>query len=474
MFEEVDARRERLKKHMPLDPQVEERLNAALDPLFIYNSNALEGNTLSLADTIYFIKERRLPGGKKEEEILEVKGQQAAIAYLREAARNRFELSEKLIREFHLLLTEQLPRDKYEPGQYKSRDNMVRLEDGSIFPYVGASETSAAMHDLMVWYRSSEAPHHPIELAAQFHYRFILIHPFLDGNGRTARLLTNLILLLHDYPLGVIIRADSHRERYVAALRAVDSSVPLGDLRPNHPQLNLFPFANFVAQETIWLFDLAIDIIESRRIVTAEDLASRVQRMERDSMAATGLPSNEIENQHALATAVQETTNRVVRILAPMLENANAGLRELSFQTSEQVASFVDLAPPTSYRARVVDPITASRTGLAKVISTSLRLRPGALSGLPVPHNTFEVLVFSELHRLNICTVLDCDLGQGRTIDRADLDSWSGHLPVPLESELFRSTEVSSFLLRELGRFLDIFEGELQRRQKIIKASLPQ
>ncbi|HMJ53490.1 MAG TPA: hypothetical protein VK540_15495 [Polyangiaceae bacterium] len=141
MFEEVDARRERLKKHMPLDPQVEERLNAALDPLFIYNSNALEGNTLSLADTIYFIKERRLPGGKKEEEILEVKGQQAAIAYLREAARNRFELSEKLIREFHLLLTEQLPRDKYEPGQYKSRDNMVRLEDGSIFPNVGAAET---------------------------------------------------------------------------------------------------------------------------------------------------------------------------------------------------------------------------------------------------------------------------------------------------------------------------------------------
>jgi fido (protein-threonine AMPylation protein) len=473
MFEEVEARRERLKKHMPLDAQAEKRLHAALDPHFIYHSNALEGNTLSLADTIYFIKERKLPGGKTEEEILEVKGQQAAIEYLREAARSRFEFSEKLIREFHLLLTDKLPHDKYEPGRYKSRDNMVRLTDGSIFPYVSAAETAAAMHDLMAWYRSSAANLHPVELAAQFHYRFILIHPFLDGNGRTARLLTNLILLHHDYPLGVIIRADSHRERYVNALRAVDDSVPLTELRPNHPNLNFFPFVNFLGQEILWLFDLAIDIVESRTIVTAEDLASRVQRIERERIAATGLPSTEIANQRVLDQAVQETTNRIGRILAPILEKANAGLLELSFQTSEQIGSFAELAPPTSYRARVTEVISPTRARLAKVISTSLQVRPGALMGLPVPHNTFEVFIFSEPHRLNLSTILDCDLERGRTIHWPDLESWSGHLAVPLEPDLFRSTEVSSFLLKELGRFLDIFEAELRRRQTVNKDSPP-
>jgi Fic family protein len=473
MFEEVDARRERLKKHMPLDPQVEQRLHAALDPLFIYNSNALEGNTLSLADTIYFIKEHRLPGGKTEEEILEVKGQQAAIEYLREAARNRFELSEKLIREFHLLLTESLPRDKYESGQYKSRDNMVRLADGSTFPYVSAAETPSAMHDLLTWYRSNDAALHPIELAAQFHYRFILVHPFLDGNGRTARLLTNLILLQHDYPLGVIIRADSHRDRYVGALRAVDGSVPLAELRPNHPKLNFFPFVDFVATEALWLFDQAIDIVESRTIVTPEDLAARVQQIERESMAATGVPLDESARQRALGIAVEETTTRLERMLTSMLTSANAGLREMSFGISSHTAPLVEIVRPNTYRARVIERVTANRTGTAGVISTGIQLRQDSTMGLPVPRNEFEVLVAAEPHRLNVWTILNCEVEQGHTSQHSDVDSWSARLSVPIESELFRSTEVSSFLLKELGRFLNIFEMEVRRRQLLNKAAPP-
>jgi len=474
MFDEVDARRERLKRHMPLDAKAEQRLNAALDPHFIYHSNALEGNTLSLSDTIYFINERKLPGGKTEEEILEVKGQQAAIEYLREAARNRFELSEKLIREFHLLLTEQLPRDKYEPGQYKSRDNMVRLEDGSIFPYVSAAETTAAMHDLLAWYRSSAATLHPVELAAQFHYRFFLIHPFLDGNGRTARLLTNLLLLLHDYPLGVIIRADSHRQRYVEALRAVDGSVPLSDLRPHHPSLNFFPFVNFLAQEALWLFDLAIDIVESRTIVTADDLATRVQRMEHAGVAATRLPVDESARHRALAAAVERTSERLLELLRPMLDKANTGLRELYLATPHvTIEPLIDLISPT-YRSRVVERVTANRQGTGAVTRTLVGRQQDSVLALPVPWNEFDVLVAPELHRLNIWTFLRCELEKGYTDESGDTESWSGHLTVPLDPALFRETEVSAFLLKELGCFLDIVDGELQRRLATGNASAPQ
>jgi Fic family protein len=114
MFEEVESRRRRLDAYKPFDDQMVRRLNAIFEPWFIYNSNALEGNTLSLGDTIYVIREGRLPGGKTEDEYLEVKGQQAAYAYLQEAVRNAFPLSEKLIRELHQLLTEKLDIEKFE------------------------------------------------------------------------------------------------------------------------------------------------------------------------------------------------------------------------------------------------------------------------------------------------------------------------------------------------------------------------
>src|SRR5688572_14173433 len=85
MFEEVESRLARLQRFLPLAPAAEARLANLLDPLFIYHSNALEGNTLSLADTVYFIEEDRAPAGKRGEELLEVKGQQAAVRYLHEA-----------------------------------------------------------------------------------------------------------------------------------------------------------------------------------------------------------------------------------------------------------------------------------------------------------------------------------------------------------------------------------------------------
>src|SRR4051794_4816087 len=141
MFEEVEARAKRLNAYKPFDSETLARLDAVFEPWFIYGSNALEGNTLTLGDTIYLIREGKLPGGKREEEYLEVKGQQAAYAYLRDAVAGQFPLTEKLIREFYTLLTERLEAGKYHPGQYKDRDNQVRLPDGSLFPYVSHVET---------------------------------------------------------------------------------------------------------------------------------------------------------------------------------------------------------------------------------------------------------------------------------------------------------------------------------------------
>ena len=94
-------------------------------------------------------------------------------------------------------------------GDYKKFPNSVRLANGEIFDYATPSETPSLMGELVDWVRSEENKRnlHPIELAAQLHYKFVRIHPFDDGNGRLSRLLMNYILLKNDLP-PVIIRSD--------------------------------------------------------------------------------------------------------------------------------------------------------------------------------------------------------------------------------------------------------------------------
>ena len=118
-----------------------------------------------------------------------------------------------------------------QPGQYKRQPNNVLTATGEMFYFASPEETPGRMTDLVDWYRAEEAAPtlHPVALAAEFHYRFVRIHPFDDGNGRMSRLLMNLILLRHGYPMTVIQAAD--RNRYLAALAEADAGEPEPFLR---------------------------------------------------------------------------------------------------------------------------------------------------------------------------------------------------------------------------------------------------
>jgi hypothetical protein len=107
----------------------------------------------------------------------------------------------------------------------------VLTATGEMFYFASPEETPGRMTDLVDWYRAEEAAPtlHPVALAAEFHYRFVRIHPFDDGNGRMSRLLMNLILLRHGYPMTVIQAAD--RNRYLAALAEADAGEPEPFLR---------------------------------------------------------------------------------------------------------------------------------------------------------------------------------------------------------------------------------------------------
>ena len=227
----------------PLAPEQEQRVLQKFRLEWNYNSNAIEGNSLTLGETRSLLLHGLTAAGKPMRDHLDIKGHNEAVLALEEFVRSEYPLTEQFIREMHQLLlgeayhtpaqtaSGQATRKLIVPGRYKTSPNNVLTATGEMFYFASVEETPGRMMDLVDWYRQEEAAPtmHPVALAAEFHYRFVRIHPFDDGNGRMSRLLMNLILLRHGYPMTVIKAAD--RNRYLAALSAADAGDPEPFLR---------------------------------------------------------------------------------------------------------------------------------------------------------------------------------------------------------------------------------------------------
>ena len=177
--------------------------------------------------------------GKPLRDHLDLKGHDEAIDYMADVVRRNDPLTEAALRELHKLLLGKEPhrvpaqtpggqatRKEVVPGRYKTEPNHVETVTGKVHYYASPEETPAKMHDLMDWYRTAEGEGalHPLVVAAEFHHRFTAIHPFDDGNGRMARILTNLMLMRHGYPPLIVKKED--KEAYLYALAQADE----GDL----------------------------------------------------------------------------------------------------------------------------------------------------------------------------------------------------------------------------------------------------
>lgn len=187
-----------------------------------YNSNAIEGNSLTLRETFWVVQEGITVKGKPLKDHLEAKDHYAALEYLYELADHdrKATVSEHLIRTLHQLIT--LETEREWAGKYRTGN--VSIAGASHTP-PEALEVPMLMRELMSWLHKNERRLHAVELAALFHHRLVAIHPFFDGNGRTARLAMNLILLRAGYPLSVILKND--RKKYYRVLAEADEDRPL-------------------------------------------------------------------------------------------------------------------------------------------------------------------------------------------------------------------------------------------------------
>lgn len=159
---------------------------------FTYNSNAIEGNTLSLIETTALLNKKIVPKGKSLREIHEITNTEKALNYVK---KYKGDLSKRLVCRLHKIMMENINDE--EAGKMRTYD--VTIQGANWFPVKG-KEVKKAFNELIEWYKKNKNKLHPIELAAITHLKFIEVHPFGDGNGRIARLITNLILMKNAYP----------------------------------------------------------------------------------------------------------------------------------------------------------------------------------------------------------------------------------------------------------------------------------
>lgn len=243
----------------PVSDRDRERLSRRFTIDYNYNSNHIEGNTLTYGQTELLLLFGKVIGEAEFRDCEEMKASNVGLKMmLSEATATKQPLTQNFIRTLHKTLLREdytvyrnLPggmQTSYtiHAGQYKTRPNSVITRYGDRFEYASPEETPVLMNDLVDWYNQAEIEGKlsPIDLAILFHYRYIRIHPFEDGNGRIARLMVNYILSRHGYPM-IVVRSRL-KQAYLEALHQADLNVGVIPSQGAHASLeNIEPFVQY-------------------------------------------------------------------------------------------------------------------------------------------------------------------------------------------------------------------------------------
>lgn len=222
-----------------------QQIAQALDIEYTHESNKIEGNTLTLRETAIVIEKGLTIGGKPLNDHLEAINHAQAIDYIKDLAKATNTITERDILQIHALILQGIDREN--AGRYRSVPLMI---SGSKHtpppPYVVPEK----MQEMIRFYDENRETLHPVELASEMHERLVYIHPFADGNGRTARLLMNLILLQNGYPIAILKGDTENRLKYYEALETASIT---GDKTP---------FKNFIKEVLTQTINRILEVLE--------------------------------------------------------------------------------------------------------------------------------------------------------------------------------------------------------------------
>ena len=243
MQDRLDEKLSLLNSYRPLPEAAVRKLREQFGIEMTYNSNAIEGNSLTLKETFLVINEGLTIKGKPLRDHLEAKSHTEALEYLYELVDKdrRNTLSERLIREMNQIVMQDI--DKEWAGRYRNSNVLI---GGADHTPPEAVVVPQLMQELIDWVRQNRKALHSVELAAVLHHRLVNIHPFFDGNGRTARLVMNVVLMQAGFPLAVVLKND--RKKYYRTLAEAD-------------RRNYAPFVRFIAQAVQRSLDIYLRVL---------------------------------------------------------------------------------------------------------------------------------------------------------------------------------------------------------------------
>jgi Fic family protein len=268
---------EKLNGLQPIAEDRKKTLDKKFRLEFNYNSNHLEGNTLTYNETellLFFAQTTAI--GHEYREYQEMKAHDLAFTFIQDWALDKERpLVEADIKELNrIILVESFWKEAITPdgqatrkfiqiGDNKKFSNWVQLSNGEVFEYTKPEDTRIEMGELIAWLRAEQGENklHAVELAALFHYRFVRIHPFDDGNGRISRLLMNYILLGANLP-PVIIKSHD-KKNYLRSLREADAGNPEAMI-------------DYISIQLLWSMEMSIKAAKGESVNEPGDLDKKM------------------------------------------------------------------------------------------------------------------------------------------------------------------------------------------------------
>jgi len=319
LFEELETLR-------PLSKEDEQRIMQKFRLDWNYHSNHLEGNQLTFGETKALLLFNITAQGKPLKDHIEMTGHNEAIEWIIDVIKEERPMNESFICQLHqLLLKEPYEVDAITPdgqptkkmvkvGEYKSTPNHVLTATGEIFRFASPEETPSKMRDLIEWFREEKEKQdrNAVMLAAEFHYRFIRIHPFDDSNGRLARILMNFILMSFHYPPVVIKTED--KENYFSVLRLADAG-------------QIEPFIEYIANNLNHSLELMIHGAKGEDIEEPDDLEKEI-RLLKNKITAVGDEVRTIKNHESISMFIEQNTPDLFKIF----DNNNSLFNEYFFE----------------------------------------------------------------------------------------------------------------------------------------------
>jgi len=259
----IEEKLSRLNDLRPLPQSALKKIQDHFRIEMTYNSNAIEGNSLTLKETFLVINEGITVKGKPLKDHLEARDHYLTLNYLYDLVEKgkHHTMSEHLIRSMHQLIMQET--DKEWAGVYRNANVII---SGADYIPPDALEVAHKMKQLIDWVKGNKSNLHIIELAALLHHKLVFIHPFFDGNRRTSRIIMNLLLMQYGFPLVIILKND--RKKYYNVLSQAD-------------KINYKPLVQFIAQSVERSLDLYLKTLtpvskKREEYLTFTELANKV------------------------------------------------------------------------------------------------------------------------------------------------------------------------------------------------------